>query len=69
MDKGSIGGGCSEVTRCWWCQVYSHTEVVCWKRAARCGKCGGQAHPGVSSANWNEGWYCGSQNHTVCVNS
>ena len=46
---------CRKVTRCGWCQVDSHAKAVCWKRAARCGICGGQAHHGVSSENGNEG--------------
>ena len=48
-------GECREVTSCGWCQVGGHAEAVCWKRAAKCVKCGGQGHHGISAGKGDEG--------------
>ena len=52
--RAAYDGECREVTRCGWCQVGGHAEAVCWKRVARCVKCGGHHH-GISSEKGNEG--------------
>ena len=46
--------GCDQIAKCGWCHNDNHAEV-CWKMAAKCGKCGGPAHPGVSSDHGGEG--------------
>ena len=52
VNMGVDDIGCDQIAKCGWCHNDNHAEEVCWKRVA---KCGGPAHPGVSSDHGSEG--------------